>query len=314
MASTRHETSLGVMQACSARLASSAAENPTEIVKTLNTLASVPVTVSLLKKTGVAKVINSRALLRHPQLEVRQKSSELVANWREVVRAAAQGQPAAHQHQNKAASTKTTASHAEERPTKRRKETVRSSATPKGVVKRQGMSTLPVPIPGEGVKEGGQAATSGPAPGPVARPRAAEVCSASAPDRSGKSEIFRARDADVCRTPGASTPPPKSQRSGPDSEQKSHRLRSSRSAGSIPSVSVNEASKSGGGQADAVKVGGSTTSQPRVNMVDIFSQSVPQHSGGGGRSGHNNKYFCFDNFKGGNCTRGESCPFPHFTG
>jgi len=210
-------------------------------VATLQKLAAVPVTVNMLRKTHVAKVVNRDALLCNSSEEVRQRSSELVARWRQLVRAAA-GQPGA------AAAGHSMAPAPPRAATSGKRGPPAEAATP--VAKRHagGQASRA----GAGQVAAGSAATAVPPPGTVA--------AHSGPE-------------------GGETPPPAAGWSG------------------------SRAGESG------------TPAKVRtVNLVAALTEAVP-HCSSGRRGGLGRKnYFCFDNYKAGNCNRGGACPFPHYTG
>jgi len=62
---------------------------------------------------------------------------------------------------------------------------------------------------------------------------------------------------------------------------------------------------------------GSTKKEPkqgksmRVNLVSLFTSSVPSEGGSSGKRGRKTGYFCFDFSNSGDCARGASCPYPH---
>jgi len=49
----------------------------------------------------------------------------------------------------------------------------------------------------------------------------------------------------------------------------------------------------------------------RVNLVSLFTSSVPSAGGSSGKRGRKTAYFCFDFSNSGDCSRGSSCPYPH---
>eukprot|EP00413_Alexandrium_margalefii_P001752 CAMPEP_0204515994 /NCGR_PEP_ID=MMETSP0661-20131031/2913_1 /ASSEMBLY_ACC=CAM_ASM_000606 /TAXON_ID=109239 /ORGANISM="Alexandrium margalefi, Strain AMGDE01CS-322" /LENGTH=110 /DNA_ID=CAMNT_0051521335 /DNA_START=97 /DNA_END=426 /DNA_ORIENTATION=+ len=78
---------MGVVKECAGLLRGGGSGASTaEILETLDRLKAVRVTPTVLRKTEVGKLINSKALLQHADLDVRQRSSALVASWRAIVK------------------------------------------------------------------------------------------------------------------------------------------------------------------------------------------------------------------------------------
>merc|ERR1719210_2383782 len=102
-----------VVKECAARLkilrTAETSAGTQEILHTLDRLKQVEINPRILRKTEVGKLINSRHLLQHSDVTVRQKTSALVANWREIVQKCAREIPSNQRQQHMQAPSRASA-------------------------------------------------------------------------------------------------------------------------------------------------------------------------------------------------------------
>jgi len=375
-----------VVKECAARLkilrTSEAANGTQEILHTLDRLKKVEINPRILRKTEVGKLINSRHLLQHSDVTVRQKTSALVANWREIVQKCAREIPSNQRQQQ--AGHEGSRMQAPSRALASASGTVHDAAPPG---KRQRVSMAPdVHVPGRaGAPSGASApishqtqaaversAPTGPSSGPVPVPRTAPATqranqyapegSTTAGSTSGAGSVpASSRSAAGSSNLNRQTVRPVAGRSGSEAaatavsstatSQRSYvtehfncdflvaaseRARTMPAEGSRPSAlrgssdpqpatftsaaSASERTVSAapaGGRLASSAGSGSTKKEPkqgksmRVNLVSLFTSSVPSASGSSGKRGRKGGYFCFDFSNSGDCSRGSSCPYPH---
>jgi len=355
---------LGVVNECAALLRGGTTGGSTaEILATLDRLKSVRVTPNVLRKTEVGKLINSKALLHHADLTVRQRSSALVASWRAIVKDSttargpssppgkrvSPGRQAAPAGGDAAPAAASGSAAAGEPAARRRRLSPAPPSRANSVTGSQSVRAAPLPallagagpqvapaqpITYEGRDPSRTPAPSGPTPGPVPR-SAAEGKSANryAPEltgaaaspgaaSSGRKVVSKAAGSGghgggaaagpALQAPGDAAGSGGSRRVSvvaiPDEE-----------TAPVPSFS----SGSGAGLASSGPPPGSSAREskaqskhPRVSLVSALLESVPyptERPGSGGRK-NGKGYFCYENFHTGNCSRGESCPFPHYSG
>mmetsp|Transcript_15131 Transcript_15131/g.47250 ORF Transcript_15131/g.47250 Transcript_15131/m.47250 type:complete len:325 (-) Transcript_15131:101-1075(-) len=324
MATAVSSAPIGIIKACSADLATlTPSGRAAETVRVLDKLSAVPVTPGLLKKTRIARVVNSPALMSHSDVDVRRKSSELVARWRQLVRETARELPARRQQPGlQAAASGTAAAPAAAGGPSAKRKTAAPELTPtkRAAVGQAGAAaSASAPLPhGCASALHRTAASSGPAPGCVARTEPVELRNRYAPEVAASPKAAKGVEASGGRaTSAATTPPAKRWHDSPLSEEKSRRqpaIRSARSVGPAAQSAAGRAEKASMREVGGAREG--AAKQPKVSLVDVFTQSVPHPESGSGRQGRPGKhgYFCFEHFKNGNCSRGEGCSFPHVTG
>jgi len=89
------------------------------------------------------------------------------------------------------------------------------------------------------------------------------------------------------------------------------------SGGKAEPATATAAASAGSGRSAPSTGSGSTKKEPkqgksmRVNLVSLFTSSVPSAGGSSGKRGRKTAYFCFDFSNSGDCSRGSSCPYPH---
>lgn len=379
---------LGVVRECAALLRENSAGSSTaQILATLERLKAVRVTPNVLRKTEVGKLINSKALLHHADLDVRQRSSALVASWRAIVKEATRtgaepsvpgkrgssfmepmasmggGGDGGASSSNAPPAVFDPAEGAASRRRRLSAPSMAGSAGGPSVVGPAALLSLAVgaavpPLAYELRGERKGSTPSGPTAGAVPRQVASTATNRYAPEGSGaggggaqkaggdvggsfamsgsSGSVGRSAQASggaasssaqpsfasaaggsgvaaaalaALADGGSSRSPAPSAPSGAFCTPASS---SSRSA--APAASSSGAARSGGGSRGHSSSQGSKPGKresPKIDLVSALCESVPHPtgSGGGRRIGG---YFCYENFKSGNCSRGDSCPFPHY--
>jgi len=370
-----------VVKECAARLkilrTAEASAGTQEILHTLDRLNKVEINPRILRKTEVGKLINSRHLLQHSDVTVRQKTSALVANWREIVQKCAREIPSNNRQQHMQAPSRASASGSAYDAAPPAKRPRVSMAPDVHVPGRAGAPGGAAPIPHQSQPVLNRSAPTGPSSGPVPRnnpamnsanqytpegvtlgrdgpptagagdsrgglrassssgagstntPRhtaqavagrsgsaaaAAAVSSTATSQRSYVTENFKcdffAAASERASAMAAEGSRPSEVRGCHDPEPAAVKAVASASERTVSAAPVSGRGSSSTGSSSTKKEPSKGKSM-RVNLVSLFTSSIPSEGGSSGKRGRKHGYFCFDFSNSGDCSRGESCPYPH---